>query len=229
MSTTRASTVGHLSRLRFYGFCCPCIESEEDNAARIAALSVQGVPVKWHRSVHALTPPGTAQQSLESRAAEGGCGNGLTGAERYIGKIVEKGFRALGELNSSTTSYVGIEATLDMVDGPFGPSIRVTPNWSAKEEHYFSDQDDGGITPVGVCRASSTKTVPLMEVEEVAAGDGWNQRGRVSCGVRVHGKSDAHQLVGKGKKLLLFDVHESALHGVTRDEVVGHMNTLLAW
>ena len=218
VATSMASV---LAQLRLLGLCCPCIESEEDQAARISTLSLQGLTVKWYRLVNPLPSPVEAKKNVE-KAVDNGVG-------KTLGSLISKGMQVLSDQNVSLTSYVGIESTLSIVDSPFGPSLQVTPNWGQTEEHDFADTDDNGADRVGFRRLAATKTVLLSDVDEVSPGDSLNQRGRVCCDVRIHGKPQAFQLVMSGRKLLQLDIHQSVIHNVKKDEVITHLHTLLNW
>lgn len=42
--------MGPLSRLKLFGFVCPCHESDAENNARIGVLALQRIPISWYRS-----------------------------------------------------------------------------------------------------------------------------------------------------------------------------------
>ena len=50
----------------------------------------------------------------------------------------------------------------------------------------------------------------------------------ISCGVKIYGKRHL-PAVGPAPVLLQFDVLETVVHKVSRDEVVQHLNTLINW
>mmetsp|Transcript_4396 Transcript_4396/g.7680 ORF Transcript_4396/g.7680 Transcript_4396/m.7680 type:complete len:273 (-) Transcript_4396:78-896(-) len=233
-----------LTQLRLEGFFCPCNESEGDYVARMGAVTLQAVPVQWYREVR---NDGSVKASTLRRPSSNGDSPSGGNSSNDIFDSVVNGFNrgvdtvakalALDDLppEAYLTSYVGIDAKLSIGSGPKGPSIIVTPTsiLTTPENFYdFYDEDDSGLQK-GTKRTSASKTVALCEVSEVVTGDGFfNQRGRVSCGVRVLGLPDANGIlgaVGFGKNVLLFDVEESTVHNVTRDEVVHHLNNLLEW
>uniref|UniRef100_A0A7S4K143 Uncharacterized protein n=1 Tax=Odontella aurita TaxID=265563 RepID=A0A7S4K143_9STRA len=233
-----------LTQLRVQGFLCPCAESEDDYVARVAALTLQGVPARWYREVR---NDGSVKAAVLRQSASKGDAPSEGGSSNYfLGSVVTGFNRGVDQVTkalsleslppaSYPTIYVAIEATLSILEGPKGPSILVTPTSisDAPENFYdFCDSDDAGLKS-GTKRTPASKTVPLSDITEVAPGDGFfQQRGRVSCGVRVHGRPDSNGTfgaLGLGKKVLQFDVGESAVHSVTRDEVVQHLKDLVDW
>lgn len=232
-----------LTQLRVQGFLCPFAESEEDYVARSAALTLQSVPLRWYREVKndgsakAAVPQESALN--EGDSAGGGDSNDfLNSVVNNLARGVDQVAKALSledlPPEAHRTAYIGIGATLNVQEGPKGPSIIVTPASDSEvpENVYeFCDLDDSGLQK-NTKRVSAPKTVALCDITEVAPGDGFfNKRGRVSCDVRVHGLPDTNgfSAFGVGEAVLLFDVGESTVHGVTRDEVGKHLNDLVEW
>lgn len=42
--------MGPLSRLRLFGFVCPCHESDDEYNARVGAAALESLPIQWYRS-----------------------------------------------------------------------------------------------------------------------------------------------------------------------------------
>ena len=42
--------MGPLSRLRLFGFICPCHESDVEYNARVGVNALQGIPIQWYRT-----------------------------------------------------------------------------------------------------------------------------------------------------------------------------------
>ena len=101
--------------------------------------------------------------------------------------------------------------------------------------YNFMDEDD---SPLRGRRPPASRTVLLRDIGTVAAGDGMlGSAGAitgigVACGIKIRGKQ--HQMdpttpISTAPVLLQLDVVETVVHGVTRDEVVRHLNALVLW
>ena len=79
----------------------------------------------------------------------------------------------------------------------------------------------------------------MRDIDTAAVGDGMlDSAGAMagagaSCGVKIYGKRHLNSKnmpsVGPAPVLLQFDVLETIVHKVTRDEVIQHMNTMVTW
>lgn len=54
--------IGPLLRLKLFGFLCPCYESDEEHAARVAAWRLNNIDIEWFRTA---IKPGSKESSAE--------------------------------------------------------------------------------------------------------------------------------------------------------------------
>lgn len=225
--------IGPLARLRFLVCCCPCFESESDHSARDGVVALQGIPVKWYRKCKSQdsnnASPSVTEAENRPRSPGAAIVDGINEGMSQMG--IKCSLSADGFALAPTCS-VAIVSTLDVVDTDDGPALRITPRCSSDKLYTFVDEDDSKVTGR---RRPAPKTVMLRDIGTVAAGDGLlgsasRIAGGLSCGVKVFGKAvDSTLLVGPATALLQFDVFETTIHGVTRDEAVMHLNTLVTW
>lgn len=78
------------------------------------------------------------------------------------------------------------------------------------------------------------RVIPLERVDFAAPGGAFDWEnvfhvgsGRLDCGVKVYSSAADYQLIGSGKKVLLFDIADHS--PLSRDEVVSHLNALVEW
>lgn len=231
-----------LTRLRLMGLCCPCfMTNETDFAAREACVVLSGVSIKWYRKV--VLEDGEGDKHGESQDDDGGQRHTTANAGDAARRILCDGLNQIatslsGEsLHLTTTKNVGIEATLDIVDTAHGPAVRITPRCSPDMMYSFVDEDDD--SNLRGRRRPACRTILLRDISTAAAGDGvLDSAGAmagagISCGVKIYGKRHLNSknmpAVGPAPVLIQFDVLETILHKVTREEVVQHLNTLVDW
>ena len=227
--------VGPLARLRLLGCCCPCLESESDHSARDGVVALQGVPVKWYRRCKSedikVSPTSSSVSEAENQPKRPGAAI-LDGINEGMSQMGIKCSLSADGFALAPTDNVGIVSTLDVVDTDDGPALRITPRCASDKILTFVDEDDSKATGR---RRPAPKTVMLRDIGSVAAGDGLLESasritGGLTCGVKVFGKEmDSTLLVGPAEALLQFDVFETTIHGITRDETVLHLNTLVTW
>lgn len=205
--------------LHINGFCCPCLESEEDHLTRIAELSLTTVSIKWYRRM--ITNPGSG----EDKGWFSGDGVLQCGS---IQNTTDNALRVGNDLNQPELScYVGIDATLDVFDTSNGPAVFIT-----SKEYKFVD-DDSSLSEdkydkiSGVKPAVMQKCIPLYKIGSVSSGtdNDWND-----FGVEDFHVSGVVLRDNRGKKLLIFNVGQgSKQRSLTRNEVVQHLSTLVSW
>ncbi|KAL9182182.1 hypothetical protein ACHAXT_012834 [Thalassiosira profunda] len=99
-----------LLALKLLGTVCPCLEKEEDGAARRAAWALSSTPVRWHRHLRGESEGGAAK-------AVGGFVSGLFGAGSSGG----------GSLGGGDV-YEPVAAVLSVADSARGPQLVVAPS-----------------------------------------------------------------------------------------------------
>ena len=215
--------------------------NETDFAAREACVVLSGVSIKWYRKV--ANGEGEGDNHGESQDNDGGQRSTTANAGDAARRILCDGINQIatslsGEsLHLTTTRDVGIEATLDVVDTAHGPAVRITPRCSHDTMYSFVDEDDE--SNLRGRRRPACRTILLRDIGNAAAGDGMlDSAGAmagagISCGVKVYGKRHLNSknmpAMGPAPVLLQFDVLETVVHKVTRDEVVQHLNVLVDW
>ena len=215
--------------------------NETDYAAREACVVLSGVSIKWYRKV--VREEGENDNNGDSQDDDGIQHHATANAGDAARRIRCEGINQIatslsGEsLHLTTTKDVGIEATLDVFDTAHGPAIRIIPRCSHDTMYSFVDEDDE--SNLRGRRRPACKTVLLRDIATAAAGDGvLDSAGAmtgagISCGVKVYGKRHLNSknmpAVGPTPVLLQFDVLETVVHKVTRDEVVQHLNVLVNW
>lgn len=231
-----------LTRLRLMGLCCPCLMTNEtDYVAREACVVLSGVSIKWYRKV--VREEGENDNNGESQGDDGAKRHATANAGDAARRILCEGINQIatslsGEsLHLTSTKDVDIEATLDVVDTAHGPAVRITPRCSPDTMYSFADEDDE--SNVRGRRRPACKTVLLRDIATSAAGDGMlDSAGAmagagISCGVKIYGKRHLNSknmpTVGPAPVPLQFDVLETVVHKVSREEVVQHLNFLANW
>ena len=125
-----------------------------------------------------------------------------------------------------------ISAQLDVVDAVQGPAIRLTSS-----QFIFADEDDGDVVAISESIVL-TKTVLLRDIISVACGtfDEWARLGLlagdgriINTGVLIKSKSPSESGGIAKERVLIFQVKTKpgTKHGLTRDDVVKHINTLV--
>lgn len=216
-----------LERLRFNGFCCVCLEDEEEHAARIADLSLKSVPIRWYRKIKTDIVKNDASAGF---LAALGCANPKV---EPLNAPFSDG--ANGQLLlSTTTPYIGVNARIELIDSSHGPAMQVTTR-----DYQFIDDDEAVGCGDGTVTESDTpvmiKVIPLTEIDVVSAAnaDEWNTLGLghvCRSGIIMRGSSGKGKRADTtGRKLLVFDVVRTSVHSMPRDEVVRHLNNVVSW
>ena len=217
--------------------------NETDHAAREACVVLSGVSIKWHHKVvnekgenekHGEAQDDDSAQQRHTTAANAG-----DEARRILCDGINRIATSLSgnSLHLTTTKDVVIEATIDVVDTADGPAVRITPRCSPDTMRSFVDEDDD--SNLRGRRRPACRTLLLRDVDTATAGDGiMDSAGAmagagISCGVKLYGKrhlnSKSMPAIGPAPVLLQFDVLETVVHKVTREEVVQHLNALMSW
>uniref|UniRef100_A0A7S4MRZ9 Uncharacterized protein n=1 Tax=Odontella aurita TaxID=265563 RepID=A0A7S4MRZ9_9STRA len=214
--------------LHIKGFCCPCLESEEDHLTRIAELSLKTIPIKWYRRIK--TNP---VQDNKGWFSPGGV---LPACGALDDPNTEGGLKQNDAANPELSCYVGIDATLDVFDTSAGPSLCMT-----SMQFNFVDDDDLSISNGENAKAYGNKPsvmnklIPLRDISHVSCGndDDWNELGIEDfhvCGIIAHGVPKKDRQDVPGRKILIFNVVKGTKqHSLRRDEVAQHLNTLVSW
>lgn len=221
--------------LHINGFCCPCLESEEDHLTRIAELSLTTVPIRWYRKIKTKSEIRQEKRWFPRTDGVLQC----SGSPNETSKDGELEIESNANQNE-LSCYVGIDATLDVFDTSSGPSICITSN-----EFDFVDDDDSTYeegtkaTTPGHKPTIMKKLIRLRDIGEISCGNDkdWNDFGVEDfhvCGVVVRSLlGDTHTSRGQnvtGRKILVFNVIQGTKqHNLKRDEIVQHLNTLASW
>lgn len=97
-----------LLALKLLGSLCPCVEKEEDTAARSAAWALSSTPIRWHRKLRGASDG-------RSASAVGGFISGMFGSAAASGL-------------AGGDTYKPLEgAYLSVVDAPSGPQLVASP------------------------------------------------------------------------------------------------------
>ena len=106
-----------LLKLKLLGSICPCLEKEENCAARQAAWSLSSVQVRWHRKLRgASSSNGNTTSSSMGGFISGMFGGGSTG----------------GGAAAGGGTYDPVKgATLSVVDAPTGPQLLISSSISS--------------------------------------------------------------------------------------------------
>jgi hypothetical protein len=136
----------------------------------------------------------------------------------------------------TTTQYVGIDASLDVIDTRQGPALLIISN-----DYSFVD-DDNESSSQAPATQTMKKIIPLKDIRMASRGDGkeWETMGLgalSSTGIIVYSKATSNDpqddSSGNGakmkKKLLVFQVMPGSKLSLTRDEAMKHLNTLISW
>uniref|UniRef100_A0A7S0PVH0 Uncharacterized protein n=1 Tax=Asterionellopsis glacialis TaxID=33640 RepID=A0A7S0PVH0_9STRA len=223
-------------QLRLMSFACPCGELDEDRDARMAAFTLQSIPITWYRKVR--DPHATAADTLV---------HDLTGMRLP---------------SSSTTNYVGFQATLSMIDTTDGPALEIVCNDPQLQDHdivregHTTTKRDGGL--MYAIQSALTGAFPLVrevvllkDVDTIASGRTGSHTfgftsGRVQCDLKVYakpeessafygtGRTDGTSSYGYGHKLLQLDVLDSVeddalSKSMNADELLQHLNSMINW
>ena len=97
-----------LLTLKLWGTICPCLEKEEDAAARKAAWSLSSQPIRWRRRLRTSN--------------EGG---GEVSVSGFISGIFGGSSSCTSNSSSSSARYDSVEATFSVVDSLKGPMLVV--------------------------------------------------------------------------------------------------------
>lgn len=204
--------------LHINGFCCPCLESEGDHLTRVAEISLTTVPIRWYRKITTKSPTGKGKKWFSKTDVVAPCGSPNDTIETSQANQTE------------LSSYVGIDATLDVFDTASGPSIYIT-----SREFNFVDDEDSVHEKNKAYNPAMQKVIRLRDVGEISCGNDmdWKDFGVEDfheCGVVLRGQPGEGGKDATGKKLLIFNViHGDTAHNSTRNEVVQHLNTLFSW
>jgi len=241
-------------QLRLMSFACPCGELDEDRDARVAAFTLQSIPITWHRKV--LDPNVKAADELV---------HDLTGM-----RLPSK----------STTMYIGFKATLSVIDTTDGPALEIISEDPQLQHHdivregHTTVKQDGGVMYAiqSALKGGAPlvrEVVLLKDMDTIVSGNtaahsfGIIGTGRVQCDIKVYGKplvrcgnntttgtdtnssspfygtgrTDGTSTYGSGKKILQFDVLEDSNHddddalqkSINAQELLNHLNAVVSW
>jgi len=102
-----------LLTLKLLGSLCPCLEKEEDGAARRAAWSLSSIHVRWHRQSSSSTTSGDNDGNENN-------GNAMTFIKGFFG-----GSSSGGIGGGSIESVEG--STIEIIDARGGPQLVMSP------------------------------------------------------------------------------------------------------
>lgn len=152
---------------------------------------------------------------------------------------------------SSSITYAKFDAVLNVCDTDSGPAIEVRTTsfkkFSKQMEHFeladFDEKLDSILNLSGGEDSITTNTqhecfleriIPLGTVGHAARGGKWELEnmfqvgsGNFSCGIKVYSTANDFQLIGHGKKILLFDLAEES--PIDRDDTITYINSLVKW
>jgi hypothetical protein len=221
---------GPIQRLRLCGSLCPCFESEEEHALRVADMLLKSVPVRWYRKLR-VSPYSMGGDTLMGATNDVvfkacyGC---------YSSQQIPAAVRKPTTL-PTTTQYVGIDASLDVIDTRQGPALLIASN-----DYSFVDDDNESSSQMPAMQTMK-KIIPLKDIQMAARGDGkeWETmglEGLSSTGIIVYSKTSkdpqddtSEDRTEIRKKLLVFQVMPGSKLSLTRDEAMKHLNTLISW
>ena len=217
-NTKMVVVCGPIERLRFGGILCSCIESQDQSYYRLADLALRtNLQVRWLRRLGQYNVPSS---SAVSDAEVIGRTSKCTPKEAGPKTDVVKPPNAV------------INASLDIIDAPQGTAVRLTSS-----QFIFADEDDGDVVAIseGIVL---TKTVLLRDIVSVTGGsfDEWARLGLLAgdgrimnTGVLVKSRSSNGSGGNVRERVLMFEVkaRPGAKHGLSRDDVVKHLNTLV--
>lgn len=207
LSTGNMVVCGPIERLRLGGILCSCIESQDQFYYRVADLALRNVQVRWLRRL--------GQYNVQSSS---------------VGTSTTKDAKPKTPSDVIKPPNAVINAQLDVVDSAQGPAIRLT-----SFQFIFADEDDGDVVAISESIVL-TKTIPLRDIVSVTSGtfDEWARLGLlagdgriINTGVLIKSKSSSES--GGKERVLIFEVkvRPGVKHGLSRDDVVKHVNTLV--
>lgn len=222
--------LGPIQRLRLCGSLCSCFESDEEHALRVADMLLKSVPVRWYRKlrVSPYSVGGDTLMGATNDVALKAC-YGCSSSQQ-IPAAVRKPTTL-----PTTTQYVGIDASLDVIDTRQGPALLIASN-----DYSFVDDDNESSSQVTDMQTMK-KIIPLKDIQMAVRGDGkeWETMGLgglSGTGIIVYGKTSngPQDDTSEGrteikKKLLVFQVMPGSKLSLTRDEAMKHLNTLISW
>lgn len=209
--------LGTVQKLRWCGAVCPFFESDEERAIRVADLLLQAVPIRWYRRI--LVQPYPVQGSTLMEATnEAVCCSCGGGSEAVPGSVRKP------STETTRTDYVGIDATLNLIDSRNGPALLIKSNMLS-----FVDDDDvqTANSTDSKEQQSLSKTIPLKGIRIASRGDAkeWEKIGLLDV------KDSGIILLGKegGSKSLVCQVMGGSKLSLSRDECIKQLNTIIAW
>jgi len=234
-------------KLRVSGYCCAMI-NEDDKLIYHGASALQSLPITWYRKVtpkyrkkdeqvnpsHVLGEPSDCDNTLQKLSRP--C---LRKSPRSIVNVM---------MGGEDDTYVGIDAKLSISDTEKGPAMEVTST-DTKEieeilEAYNIEDYDTALDTIGNVKTVDgidieeedviQRTILLGQVDCAAPGGTFDfgnmlrvGSGNFDCGIKVYSSADDFQLIGGGKKVLLFDILKSC--SLPKEEVVSYINALVQW
>lgn len=159
--------------------------------------------------------------------------------------------------DGGSETYVRLDGVLNLCDTESGPAIELRSNSKEVEQilkshdlaDYYEkidvmsdsfhgqeddvktsgpDNDDNKIDVI------LERIIPLEMINIVEKGGTWDLgnilnvgSGRLDCGIKVYRKAENYQLIGNGKKILLFDIADESK--MTRDDAILYLNSLVEW
>jgi len=153
------------------------------------------------------------------------------------------------EQEEETSTYAKFDAVLNVCDTDSGPAIELRTTSKKFSKHLdnfelvdFDEKLDTMVNLSGDGSSSGSRTnecfleriIPLDMIGHAARGGKWELEnmlqvgsGDFSCGIKVYSRANEYQLIGNGKKVLLFDL--SPFSPVDRDEAIRYINALVKW
>ena len=206
---------GPLERLSLGGVLCGCLESQDQFYYRLAYLTLQSQQVRWFRRLGQYNLQNA--NATSSKADNDGADNNTSQSSTVVGSVAKP-------------PNAIMSAQLDVVDTTPGPAIRLT-----SAQFVFADEEDGDVQVI-TDNIVLSKTVLLRDVVSVTGGtvDEWARMGLLAGEGRIRNTGVLVKFRGSSdvakERALIFEVKaapNNAKHGLSRDDVVKHLNTLL--
>lgn len=206
---------GPVQTLRLYGSMCPYFEGDEDRAVRAADLILKAIPIRWYRKLRVAPTQANDGETLMSATRDM-----ITGRKRTE-------LAADEDTIATMTQYVGIDASLDLIDTPNGPALFIESN-----DCSFVDDDDDESQHSRASVHKTSKTILLRNIRKASRGKekAWKAIGlenTYDTGIFLYRRQKKDKEGSKKKILTLFEVMPSS--SITRNETLKHLKTIISW
>lgn len=215
--------LGPVQRLRICGSMCPCFVSEQEHAMRIADLFLQSVPILWYRKIK-VSPYNEGGSTLLGATDDlfsGVCG-------KLEDHQIPKPARKPG-MGPTITTFVPIEATLNVVDTNKGPALLITSN-----KYSFVDDDDETDTNKSEIMSKRILFKNMLLATAGKASE-WEAIGVPPDDAFVilskDMSADSNDKLARSKftRVLTCRLLPGSKLSLSREETLRHLNTLISW